>query len=133
MEPLTAGAIVTLIATKVFEKTGEKVSEGVWNQVGKFLTSLKRKDSQTATAIEQVSQRPELSEQQPEKFSTAVLVERVEAAIQGDPEVKQLAEAVKAAMLAQLSTIQNSTQLAEKIGVLVQGGYAPITIGTLNL
>ncbi len=49
MEPLTAGIIVTLIATKAFEKTGEKLSEEVWTRVSQFLSALKRKDPQTAS------------------------------------------------------------------------------------
>lgn len=131
MEPLTAGVIATLIATKAFEKTGEKVTENVWNQVSKFLVSLKRKDPQAVAAIEKVAQSPELAEEQPESFSAEVLINRVEAAIQADSEVRQTAEAVKAAMVTQNSVVQNS-QLAEKVGILVQGGYASINIDTFN-
>lgn len=126
MEPLTAGVIITLIATKAFEKTGEKLSESVWNQVNQFLTSLKRKDPQTAAALEQVAQQPALTEQQPEQFGTAVLSKRVEAAIQANPELEQTAEAVKSSVQAQPSTVQNLTKLADKIGILVQGGYVNI-------
>lgn len=115
MEPLTAGVIITLIATKAFEKTGEKLSESVWNQVDKFLTSLKRKDPQTAAAIEQVAQQPALAEQQPAQFGTAALSERVEAAIQSDPELQQIAEAVKAKINVKPSIVQNFTKMAEEI------------------
>lgn len=132
MEPLTAGVIVTLIATKAFEKTGEKLSEEVWKRVSQFLSALKRKDPQTASAIEQVAQQPVLAEQQPEHFSTAVLIDRVEAAIQADPEVQQMAEAVKEAATAQSSTVQNFNQLAEKIGFVIQGGHNPISGNTFN-
>lgn len=133
MEPLTAGVIVTLIATKTFEKTGEKLSEEVWKRVSQFLSALKRKDPQTASAIEQVAQQPALAEQQPEHFGTAVLIDRVESAIQADPEVQQMAEAVKEAATAQSSTVQNFAKVADKIGILVQGGNPSITIEQLNI
>ena len=125
MEPLTAGVVATIMATKAFEKTGEKVSENVWNQVSKFLTSLKRKDPQAAAAIERVAQQPELATQQPEIFGTKVLIARVEEAIKADPEVQQAAEAVKAT--AQSSTVQNHTKLADKIGSVIQGGNNTIS------
>ena len=63
---LTAAAIATMMATKAFEKTGEKVGEGIWGLVSKFLAALKHKDPATAGAIEAVAQRPELAEQQPQ-------------------------------------------------------------------
>jgi len=127
MEPLTAGVITTLIATKAFEKTGEKLSENVWNHVNRFLASLKRRDPQTATAIERVAQQPEMAEQQPEVFSTKVLINRVEAAIQADHEVRQMAEAVKEAAESQPSTVQNFTKLADTIGLVIQGGNNTIS------
>ena len=52
---LTAAAIATMMATKAFEKTGEKVGEGVWGLVSKFLAALKHKDPATAGAIETVA------------------------------------------------------------------------------
>jgi hypothetical protein len=59
---LTATAIATMIATKAFEKTGDKLGEGVWALVSKFLTALRRKDASTAEAIATVAQKPELAE-----------------------------------------------------------------------
>jgi hypothetical protein len=49
MEPvsLTAAAIATLVATKAFEKTGEKLSDSVWNLVSSFLATLRKKDPKT--------------------------------------------------------------------------------------
>jgi len=67
MEPvtLTASAIAVLIATKAFEKTGEKLTESVWNSVEKFSAHLQRKDPKTAEAIALVAKQPELAQQQP--------------------------------------------------------------------
>jgi hypothetical protein len=118
---LTATAIATLVATKAFEKTGEKISEGVWALVSKFLATLRRKDPATATAIETVAQRPEMAEQQPQTYSTAALVARVEDIAQKDAEVRQVAQEIQTAVQAQPGAIVNLTQLAEKIGVVNQG------------
>ena len=87
MEPLTVTVIATLIATKAFEKTGDKLGEGVWSLVSKFLATLKLKDKETATALEAVAQNPALAEQQPQTFGTAYLVAKVEAIAQQDEEI----------------------------------------------
>lgn len=121
---LSAGAIAVLVATKAFEKTGEKLSESTWNLVSKFLGSLKRKDPATATAIEKVAQQPELADQQPDDFGTAVLIDKVQEAAIDDLEVRQDVQAIADAIQSQPGTLVNMTKLAEKIGVLVQGGYA---------
>lgn len=121
---LSAGAIAVLIATKAFEKTGEKLSESTWNLVSKFLNSLKRKSPITAMAIERVAQQPELAEQQPDDYGIAVLINKVEEAAKEDLEVQYDLQAIADAIQAKPGTIANMTKLAEKIGVLVQGGYA---------
>jgi hypothetical protein len=118
---LTAVAIATLIATKAFEKTGEKIGEGVWVLTSKFLAALKRKDPATATAIETVAQQPALAEQQPQTYGTATLIARVEDVAQTDVDVRQAAQEIQTAVQAQPGAIVNLTQLAEKIGVVNQG------------
>lgn len=133
MEPLTSAAIATLIATKAFEKTGEKVSESVWNLISRFLSALKQKDPETATAIEQVAMQPGLAEQQPEIYGSSVLTSKVEAVTQEDLALQQAAQAVAEAIKAQPTTLQNITKLAEKIGINIQGGYNPISGNTFNI
>jgi hypothetical protein len=118
---LTAATIATMIATKAFEKTGEKVSESVWTLVSKFLTALRHKDQTTAEAIDAVAQNPALAEQQPQTYGTPALVEKVEAAAQTDAEIQQTAQEIQTAVQAQPGAIVNLTQLAEKIGVVNQG------------
>jgi hypothetical protein len=83
MDPLTGAAIAVslIIATKALEKTGEKVGETVWEQTGKFLTSLKQVSPDTVTAIEKV---PE----QPLDYGQAVL--DVESAAKTSPELSQI-------------------------------------------
>jgi hypothetical protein len=121
---LSAGAIAVMIATKAFEKTGEKLSESTWNLVGRFLNSLKRKSPTTATAIERVARQPELAEEQPDNYGIAVLISKVEEAAKDDLEIQQDIQAIANAIQAKPGTVVNMTKLAEKIGVSVQGGYA---------
>jgi hypothetical protein len=65
---LTAAMIATLVLTKAFEKTGEKVTEAVWKQGEQVLALLKRRAPETAGAIAILSQNPQLAQQQPEQF-----------------------------------------------------------------
>jgi SepF-like predicted cell division protein (DUF552 family) len=134
MEPvtLTASAIAVLIATKAFEKTGEKLTEGVWNSVEKFSAHLQRKDSKTAEAIALVAKQPELAQQQPTVYGQQALIEKVENLVQNDRELRKLTEAIQTTVQAQPGAVVNLTKLAEKIGVVNQG---PITnqTNTINL
>jgi|688.fasta_scaffold05222_10 SepF-like predicted cell division protein (DUF552 family) len=134
MEPvtLTASAIAVLIATKAFEKTGEKLTESVWNSVEKFSTHLQRKDPKTAEAIAVVAKQPELAQQQPTVYGQQALIEKVENLVQNDRELRKLTEAIQTAVQAQPGAVVNLTKLAEKIGVVNQG---PITnqTNTINL
>jgi hypothetical protein len=128
MEPLTGTAIAVLIATKAFEKTGEKLTESVWNSVEKFSAYLQRKDPKTAEAIAVVAKQPELAQQQPTVYGQQALIEKVENLVQNDGELRKLTEAIQTAVQAQLGAVVNLTKLAEKIGVVNQG----TTIGQTN-
>jgi len=134
MEPvtLTASAIAVLIATKAFEKTGEKLTESVWSSVEKFSAYLQRKDPKTAEAIAVVAKQPELAQQQPTVYGQQALIEKVENLVQNDRELRKLTEAIQTAVQAQPGAVVNLTKLAEKIGVVNQG---PITnqTNTINL
>jgi hypothetical protein len=82
MEPFTTAAIAigSVVATKALEKTGEKVAETLWQQIGNFLNSLRKESPDTVTAIEKA---PE----QPLDYGKAVL--ETEAAAKANPEVAQ--------------------------------------------
>jgi hypothetical protein len=112
---LTATAIATLVATKAFEKTGEQLSEGVWNLVSKFIGAIRKKDPATATAIE-AAPILKLTDQQ-----TQDLAAKVEVLAAEDPDIRQAAADIQTAIQAQPGAIVNMTQLAEKIGVVNQG------------
>jgi flagellar biosynthesis/type III secretory pathway M-ring protein FliF/YscJ len=133
MEPveLTAAAIATLFLTKALEKTGEKLGEEAFKQGGKLLQLLKRKSPETASAIEKVVQNPELAEQQPQDYGVAVLIEKVEETAKAEPEVAAALRDWANVVQSQGSTIQNFTKLAEKIGMVVQGGQ--VNIDTFNV
>jgi SepF-like predicted cell division protein (DUF552 family) len=118
---LTAAAIATMIATKAFEKTGEKIGEAVVGLIPKFLSALRRKDLKTAEAIATVAQQPELAEQQPQDYGTAVLVAKVEEAAKDDVSLQQVIEELAATAKAQHPIINNFAQLQEK-GIIIQGG-----------
>ncbi|MEH2292545.1 hypothetical protein [Nostoc sp.] len=121
MEPvsLTAAAIATLVVTKAFEKTGEILGTKALEQGGKLLSLLKRKEPITASGIE-------LAQTQPLDYGQASLVEQVEQAAKKDPEIAQAVEALADTVKSQASLIQNFSKLAEKIGIVVQGGTVNI-------
>ena len=119
MEPittLTAATIATLVATKALEKTGEKITETVWNLAGKFIAAIRKKDAATAAAVEAAAQTPQLNQQQ-----TKDLTAKVEVLAAEDAAIQQAAEAIQTAIQAQPGAIVNMTKLAEKIGVVNQG------------
>jgi hypothetical protein len=123
---MTAAAIATLILTKAFEKTGEKVTEAVWKQGEKLLALLKRKAPEAAGAIEKVAQNPQLAEQQPADFGVAVLVGQVEkAAIDADVR----AELVE---LARMAEAQNPVVIENWKGINIKGGVNTVSGNTLN-
>ncbi|MEH1799277.1 MAG: hypothetical protein V7L13_08905 [Nostoc sp.] len=109
MEPvsLTAAAIATLVITKAFEKTGEIIGEKALKQGGKLLSLLKRKEPNTASAIE-------LAQTQPLDYGQASLVEQVEEAAKKDPEIAQAVEALADTVKSQASIIQNFTNTVDK-------------------
>jgi predicted O-linked N-acetylglucosamine transferase (SPINDLY family) len=141
MEPISSAAIAiaTLILNKASEKTGEKLGEAVSHQVGKLAQLVKGKASKTA-AIEQTEQTVD--------YGQAVL--ELESAIEKDPELSQTVQELAAAVQSdstlaekvtayaealkksQPSTVQNYTKLADKIGIVQQGGGS-VSIENFNL
>jgi SepF-like predicted cell division protein (DUF552 family) len=131
VEPvLTAAAIATMIATKAFEKTGEKIGEAVVGSISKFLSALRRKDPKTADAIVAVAQQPQLAEQQPQNYSTAVLIAKVEEAAQNDASLKQMIKDLATTAKAQHPTIINN--FGQLQGNNNLGGYQDLRGSTWN-
>lgn len=141
MDPVII-AISTMMLQKVFEKTGEVLGEKVTEQSAKLLSSLKQKSPETVSDIESYPDKAP-------NYSRAVVA--IEALTSIDPEV---AEAVRNLAVAaiedpdaklyeplkefvsnlsyQEQTDQSGVKLAEKIGILVQGGLSSRK-DTLNL
>lgn len=142
MEPLatSAIAIVTIIATKALEKTGQKVGETLWDKTGKFITSLRQASPETVTVIEKALEEPI-------DYGKAVL--EVESAAIANPKVAQAAQELAAAAKAesnpnfiqflqqqadslksqQSSSVINYQKLADEIKNVFQGNSfnAPVT------
>lgn len=120
MDPITLATIaLTLIATKATEKVGEKIGEGAIASGKRLLDVLRRKSPDTVKRLE-AAKNPEVID--------AEIIEEVKQVAASDPEVQAAVDATAQAMQQQLGTVVNQTQLAEKIGILIQGGYNPITI-----
>lgn len=142
MEPITtvSAAIATMIVQKALEKAGEKLGEQVVQQSAKLLATLRMKSPQTASAIESALEQPlnyrqtvieveALAEEDPE-FAKAV--RELAAVASKDPDIRLSApirELVGSIKEQDLST-QNFGRLAEKIGVVSQGGL--VSIQSLN-
>lgn len=120
MDPVTLATIaLTLLATKATEKVGEKLGEGALAEGRKLLNLLQRKSPDTVKRLEAV---PDPS------VIDAEIVEEVRQIANQVPEVKASVEATAAAMEQKFGVVVNQTQLAEKIGMVFQGGYNPIRI-----
>ena len=110
METITAATIATVLLTNMIEKVGEMVGEKLpelgakaLKQMGKLKQALWRNAPDTASAIERVTNLPELVEQQPENYGLAALTEKMELAAK-DPEVAEIIEALAAEVRPQLTS-----------------------------
>ena len=128
---LTVATIAVAVTTGAFEKIGSKLGENTSNLVGNFLNSLRRKDPDTATAIEKVAHQPELVQQQPKDFGRDVLIRKVEKAAKDDPDLQRSIEILAADVQRQSSIIINMNTVADKVVGVNYGGNQ--TIGDVFL
>ena len=138
MEPLTlaATAIAATIMTKFWEKTGEQLSEELFEKSEEFYKSLRRKAPQTATAIEKAPQSPQEYGQAVLDLSAiaerdAELAEEIQvlatvAEQEPNEALKQVIQEILHTLQNQQPTVQNIGKIADKIGLLVQGGTVNI-------
>jgi hypothetical protein len=141
MEPLStaAVAIASIIVTKTFEKTGEKLGEAFTDQVGQLVNLLRGKQKHDLATIGQSEN----------KINYRDAVAQLEAASEVDPEINRAVEVLEATIItepqllhklqATVKAIQDEPKivydyrkLADKIGVVVQPG-ASATIGDIHL
>lgn len=146
MEPvtLTAGAIATLVLVKATETATEKATEKlgklVVEKAGKLLSLLKIKRLSTANAIE-------LSQKQPLDYNKAVgeleevmedpavaeAIKEVDIAIKADPKAYQTIQAYATVLKSQPPTIQNLTNIIDKVVNFTQGPGASTSIHNQNI
>ncbi len=138
---LAATAVAATIMTKFWEKTGEKLGEKVFTEAENFLTSLKKRSPETASAIEKgttesldysqvVLEVTALTETDIE-IATATRTLAVIATDESNQELTEKVQAILETLSSQKQTSQNLNKLAEKIGLVAYGGT--ISIQTLNV
>ncbi len=124
MDPITLATIAaTLILTKAIEKVGEKIGERGIKEGGKLVDVLRRKAPDTVKRLEAVAD-PNVID--------AELIEEVRKVAAVEPEVQAAVTATANAIQQQFGGVTNQAQLAEKIGMVFQGGYNPVTIDNFN-
>jgi len=130
MEPLTSAAIAirTIVGKKVWEKTADKISEGLLDKIGKFLSALKKHSFKTANAIEKAPEQP---------LDYGQAIREVEVIAQAHPEVNQTMQELVAAAkaepnpkLAEILAMPNLQKLADKI---VNYAHGDIKIDNQNI
>jgi hypothetical protein len=143
MDPLTvaATAVAATVMTKAFEKTGEKLGEKVFDQSEKFLTSLRRKSPETASAIQKIPHEPldfgqavlevDVLAKTDAELAAAIQVLAATAKQDPNPRLAEMVQVIISTLRSQQPTVQNIGKLAEKIGLVVQGGS--VSIQNLNV
>ena len=144
MDPLTmaATAIAATIMTKFWEKTGEKLSEELFEKSEQFYKSLKNKAPETASAIEKIPQAPAeygqtVLEVKAIAESDVELVEEMQTlatTAQQEPNetLQQVIREILYSLQNQQPSVQNLGKVADKIGLLVQGGTVNIQNFSVN-
>lgn len=143
MDPLTiaATAVAATVITKAFEKTGEKLGEKVFDQSEKFLTSLRRQSPETASAIQKAPQEPldfgqavlevDALAKIDSELADTIQILAATAAQDPNPRLTEMVQTIISTLKSQQPTVQNMGKLAEKIGLVVQGGS--VSIQNLNV
>lgn len=128
MEPITFAAIALAVVSGAGGKIGEKFSEGVIVSAQRLLELLKLRSPQTAKRLAlagEVDSDPDVIDVE--------IIEEVKRAVENDPEMQAAVAEISSAMQQQLGDVTNQSQLAEKIGVVIQGGYNPIRIDRIDV
>ena len=127
-----ATAIATTLWTKAQEKIGENIGDATWTLGGKLIGLLRQKNKSPLFTSAVEANEP----QRLDYYGQAVLelkaaadadpeiaqaVVEVETAAKAEPKLTQKIQEIENTLKSQQPTIQNLTQLAEKIGVVNQG------------
>lgn len=135
MEPLSSAAIAiaALIFNKAFEKTGEHLGESFSTHLGKFLKIAKKKALSKTQAIEAGAINADYTSAVHE-IETAIDIDAEIAAavielsriVESDSILYDKVQKIAALEENENNVIQNQSKLAEKIGLVVQGGEVNI-------
>lgn len=122
MEPISlsvaALTAVNVLSTKALGKIGETFGQKIVEQVGKLKQLLQRKSPETASAIETVTQQPELAEVNPSEYGAKALAERLEKIAGADPEIAEAITSLANTVNIQPQSVQqNITNIADNVGV----------------
>ena len=143
VDPLTvaATAVATTVMKKAFEKTGEKLGEKVFGQSEKFLSSLRHKSPETASAIQKVPEQPldfgqavlevDALAKTDSELADIIQILAIAAEQDSNPKLAEMVQTIISTLKSQQPTVQNIGKLAEKIGLVVQGGS--VSIQNLNV
>ncbi|MEM9121388.1 MAG: hypothetical protein AAGD09_26425 [Cyanobacteria bacterium P01_F01_bin.56] len=124
MDPIAAVTFVlTLVATSATERVGESIGEGVIAATKNLLGILRQKSPDAVKRLESGADVPHVID--------AEIIKEVQQAAAADPEVREALNTTAQAMQQQFGGVINQGKLAEKIGVLVQGGNN--TFGDINI
>lgn len=135
MEPLSSAAIAisSIIATKAFEKVGENLGESFADRLDKFISLIKKKKLFKTQAIEEklstsnyegAVQELEVATKFDSELDTVVTA--LVQAVESDPSLLEKVRNTAVLVKERPSIIQNQAKLAEKIGLVVQGGEVNI-------
>ena len=134
MEPISlsvaALTAVNVLSTKALGKIGEAFGQKTVEQVGKLKQLLQRKSPETATAIETVTQQPELAEANPSEYGAKALAERLQKIAGADPEIAEAITSLASMVNVQTqSGQQNLINFANKIGIVASNS---VITGDIN-
>lgn len=114
MEPITWAVLLALVATKATEKIGEQVGEGAIASAQHLLEVLRRRSPQTVQRLELAGSAADGD------VIEAQIIEEVQQVAQAEPEVQAAVDATAAAVAEQAS-LQASSKLADRTGVVQMG------------
>ena len=134
MEPISlsvaALTAVNVLSTKALGKIGEALGQKTVEQVGKLKQLLQRKSPETATAIETVTQQPELAEANPSEYRAKALAERLQKIAGADPEIAEAITSLASMVNVQTqSGQQHLINFANKIGIVASNS---VITGDIN-
>ncbi len=140
--PLTTAAIAAsaIVLNKAYEEIGKKLGEAFSDQIGKLVQLIRNKpmaktQALLATGDSVDTNKPpadhsqavqELESEAAKDPELALVLQSLEATVKAEPELLQKVQNLATMLAEEPTLIQNNAKLAEKIGIVVQGGTVNI-------